>query len=222
MHEQKQLILSCPGFEPVAVAATPTGSVIQKIIRFSKNILLARTLIRFQFEIQTNEGERPSRRTGLCLWEKQTLTMLCWYSEDLQQRLAGLEQERAEFLRLKQQLEAEFNQKRAKFKELYLSKEGKDPSFSLYTLTVMNSPGRMEGQRVFSFLPRGAEEAERSVGGYPGWARRRPEPARCRPFRDRNYQGGGHGVWKHQAGSHRPDPQPVAGGGGLAAGHHER
>uniref|UniRef100_A0A3Q3WVB0 Rab GTPase-binding effector protein 1 n=1 Tax=Mola mola TaxID=94237 RepID=A0A3Q3WVB0_MOLML len=32
-------------------------------------------------------------------------------------------QERAEFIRLKQQLEAEFNQKRAKFKELYLSKE---------------------------------------------------------------------------------------------------
>uniref|UniRef100_A0A674NU71 Rabaptin, RAB GTPase binding effector protein 1 n=1 Tax=Takifugu rubripes TaxID=31033 RepID=A0A674NU71_TAKRU len=41
----------------------------------------------------------------------------------LQQRLAALEQERAEFIRLKQQLEAEFNQKRAKFKELYLSKE---------------------------------------------------------------------------------------------------
>ncbi|XP_033833646.1 rab GTPase-binding effector protein 1 [Periophthalmus magnuspinnatus] len=33
------------------------------------------------------------------------------------------EQDRAELLRLKQQLEAEFNQKRAKFKELYLSKE---------------------------------------------------------------------------------------------------
>uniref|UniRef100_A0A3Q3KWZ2 Rab GTPase-binding effector protein 1 n=1 Tax=Mastacembelus armatus TaxID=205130 RepID=A0A3Q3KWZ2_9TELE len=31
--------------------------------------------------------------------------------------------ERAEFIKLKQQLEAEFNQKRAKFKELYLSKE---------------------------------------------------------------------------------------------------
>uniref|UniRef100_A0A7N6BCG7 Rabaptin, RAB GTPase binding effector protein 1 n=1 Tax=Anabas testudineus TaxID=64144 RepID=A0A7N6BCG7_ANATE len=35
----------------------------------------------------------------------------------------SLEQERAEFIKLKQQLEAEFNQKRAKFKELYLSKE---------------------------------------------------------------------------------------------------
>uniref|UniRef100_A0A3B5REL1 Rabaptin, RAB GTPase binding effector protein 1 n=1 Tax=Xiphophorus maculatus TaxID=8083 RepID=A0A3B5REL1_XIPMA len=41
----------------------------------------------------------------------------------LQQRVAALEQERAEFIRLKQQLEAEFNQKRAKFKELYLTKE---------------------------------------------------------------------------------------------------
>ncbi|XP_052413520.1 rab GTPase-binding effector protein 1 isoform X2 [Carassius gibelio] len=33
------------------------------------------------------------------------------------------EQDRADFLKLKQQLEMEFNQKRAKFKELYLSKE---------------------------------------------------------------------------------------------------
>uniref|UniRef100_A0A6Q2ZDD3 Rab GTPase-binding effector protein 1 n=1 Tax=Esox lucius TaxID=8010 RepID=A0A6Q2ZDD3_ESOLU len=41
----------------------------------------------------------------------------------LQQRVAALEQERAEFIKLKQQLESEFNQKRAKFKELYLSKE---------------------------------------------------------------------------------------------------
>ncbi|XP_038164667.1 rab GTPase-binding effector protein 1 isoform X2 [Cyprinodon tularosa] len=43
--------------------------------------------------------------------------------EVLQQRVAALEQERAEFIRLKQQLEAEFNQKRAKFKDLYMSKE---------------------------------------------------------------------------------------------------
>ncbi|XP_035481467.1 rab GTPase-binding effector protein 1 isoform X4 [Scophthalmus maximus] len=43
--------------------------------------------------------------------------------EVLEQRVAALEQERAEFIKLKQQLEAEFNQKRAKFKELYLSKE---------------------------------------------------------------------------------------------------
>ncbi|XP_063060093.1 rab GTPase-binding effector protein 1 [Engraulis encrasicolus] len=41
----------------------------------------------------------------------------------LQQRVAELEQEKADFLKLKQQLETEFNQKRAKFKELYLSKE---------------------------------------------------------------------------------------------------
>ncbi|KAM3868802.1 rab GTPase-binding effector protein 1 [Diretmus argenteus] len=36
---------------------------------------------------------------------------------------SALEQERADFMKLKQQLEAGFNQKRAKFKELYLSKE---------------------------------------------------------------------------------------------------
>ncbi|KAI4902069.1 hypothetical protein NFI96_033541 [Prochilodus magdalenae] len=41
----------------------------------------------------------------------------------LRQRVEAPEQERAEFLKLKQQLEMEFNQKRAKFKELYLSKE---------------------------------------------------------------------------------------------------
>ncbi|KAG7217151.1 hypothetical protein INR49_027692 [Caranx melampygus] len=43
--------------------------------------------------------------------------------EVLQQRVAALEQERAEFMKLKQQVEAEFNQKRAKFKELYMTKE---------------------------------------------------------------------------------------------------
>uniref|UniRef100_A0A669C8S3 Rabaptin, RAB GTPase binding effector protein 1 n=1 Tax=Oreochromis niloticus TaxID=8128 RepID=A0A669C8S3_ORENI len=41
----------------------------------------------------------------------------------LEQRVAALEQERAEFIKLKQQLEVEFNQKRAKFKDLYISKE---------------------------------------------------------------------------------------------------
>ncbi|XP_029467860.1 rab GTPase-binding effector protein 1 isoform X2 [Rhinatrema bivittatum] len=41
----------------------------------------------------------------------------------LQQRVAELEKNNAEFLRTKQQLEQEFNQKRAKFKELYLAKE---------------------------------------------------------------------------------------------------
>ncbi|XP_053851503.1 rab GTPase-binding effector protein 1 [Vidua macroura] len=45
-------------------------------------------------------------------------------SEDaLLQRVAELEKVNAEFLRTKQQLEQEFNQKRAKFKELYLAKE---------------------------------------------------------------------------------------------------
>ncbi|KAB0406271.1 hypothetical protein E2I00_014316 [Balaenoptera physalus] len=39
------------------------------------------------------------------------------------QRVAELEKINAEFLRAKQQLEQEFNQKRAKFKELYLAKE---------------------------------------------------------------------------------------------------
>ncbi|XP_043574778.1 rab GTPase-binding effector protein 1 isoform X2 [Chiloscyllium plagiosum] len=41
----------------------------------------------------------------------------------LRQRLAELEKAEADFLRTKQQLEFEFNQKRAKFKELYLAKE---------------------------------------------------------------------------------------------------
>ncbi|MEE6469918.1 hypothetical protein FKM82_008813 [Ascaphus truei] len=41
----------------------------------------------------------------------------------LQERVMELEKNNAEFLRTKQQLEQEFNQKRAKFKELYLAKE---------------------------------------------------------------------------------------------------
>ncbi|XP_062887616.1 rab GTPase-binding effector protein 1 isoform X3 [Mobula hypostoma] len=41
----------------------------------------------------------------------------------LQQRLKELEQEKADYMRRKEQLELEFNQKRAKFKELYLAKE---------------------------------------------------------------------------------------------------
>ncbi|XP_072325232.1 rab GTPase-binding effector protein 1 isoform X3 [Scyliorhinus torazame] len=41
----------------------------------------------------------------------------------VQQRLVDLEKAKADFLRTKQQLEFEFNQKRAKFKELYLAKE---------------------------------------------------------------------------------------------------
>ncbi|XP_066514733.1 rab GTPase-binding effector protein 1 [Hoplias malabaricus] len=55
---------------------------------------------------KASEPARPSQQDGL-----------------LQQRVEALEQERAEFLKLKQHLEMEFNQKRAKFKELYLSKE---------------------------------------------------------------------------------------------------
>lgn len=72
-------------------------------------------------------GQRSWTSTALVSEKNQTLTMSCCCSEDVQQRLAALEKERAEFYRLKQQLEAEFNQKRAKFKELYLSKEGMDP-----------------------------------------------------------------------------------------------
>ncbi|XP_069082768.1 rab GTPase-binding effector protein 1 isoform X1 [Pleurodeles waltl] len=41
----------------------------------------------------------------------------------LQQRVAELEEKNAEFQTIKQQLEQEFNQRRAKFKELYLAKE---------------------------------------------------------------------------------------------------
>lgn len=81
----------------------------------------------FRFQLGTNDIERLSLQLWNLLLRKPNVTMFCWCSEDLQQRLAALEQERAEFLRLKQQLEAEFNQKRAKFKELYLSKEGMDP-----------------------------------------------------------------------------------------------
>ncbi|KAM6466357.1 rab GTPase-binding effector protein 1 isoform 1-T1 [Liasis olivaceus] len=44
-------------------------------------------------------------------------------TEALLQRVAELEKANAEFLRTKQNLEQEFNQKRAKFKELYLAKE---------------------------------------------------------------------------------------------------
>ena len=43
----------------------------------------------------------------------------------LQRWVDRLEKINAEFLRAQQQLEQEFNQKRAKFKELYLAKEGK-------------------------------------------------------------------------------------------------
>lgn len=156
-------------------------------------------------------------------------TMFCWFSEALQQRLAALEQERAEFIRLKQQLEAEFNQKRAKFKELYLSKEGMDDCWHLRMHPWTRGSGvawESCEQRLsagLSFLSyRGAEEADRSVRRNPGRAGLHPEPARSGPLRDRDHQGGGHGVREHQAGSHRPGTQPVARGGRLAASYHER
>ncbi|XP_061818741.1 rab GTPase-binding effector protein 1 [Nerophis lumbriciformis] len=45
------------------------------------------------------------------------------HDDELQQREEALERQRAEFGKLKQQLEAEFNQKRAIFKDLYMTKE---------------------------------------------------------------------------------------------------
>lgn len=49
-----------------------------------------------------------------------------------QQPVPTSEQERADFTKFKQQLEMEFNQKRAKFKELYMSKEGE----SVFNLSI--------------------------------------------------------------------------------------
>ncbi|XP_015424706.1 PREDICTED: rab GTPase-binding effector protein 1 isoform X3 [Myotis davidii] len=68
------------------------------------------------------------------LWTPFQLFVQGHYSSkivSLQQRVAELEKINAEFLRAQQQLEQEFNQKRAKFKELYLAKEGK------YTLKLL-------------------------------------------------------------------------------------
>lgn len=59
------------------------------------------------------------------------LTSIFFSPVSLQQRVAELEKINAEFLRAQQQLEQEFNQKRAKFKELYLAKEGKFISLTL-------------------------------------------------------------------------------------------
>ena len=70
-------------------------------------------------------------KTGILRW-----AFYC-SSGGLQKRVAALEQERAEFIKLKQQLELEFNQKRAKFKELYLSKEGKS-FIRFYSLIYWN------------------------------------------------------------------------------------
>lgn len=57
-----------------------------------------------------------------CWWRTLSSAL---FLDALLQRVAELEKVNAEFLRTKQQLEQEFNQKRAKFKELYLAKEGK-------------------------------------------------------------------------------------------------
>lgn len=59
------------------------------------------------------------------------LTSIFFFPVSLQQRVAELEKINAEYLRAQQQLEQEFNQKRAKFKELYLAKEGKFISLTL-------------------------------------------------------------------------------------------
>ncbi|KAJ1185345.1 hypothetical protein NDU88_002138 [Pleurodeles waltl] len=50
-------------------------------------------------------------------------SLQAYYCVALQQRVAELEEKNAEFQTIKQQLEQEFNQRRAKFKELYLAKE---------------------------------------------------------------------------------------------------
>ncbi|XP_012719840.2 rab GTPase-binding effector protein 1 isoform X1 [Fundulus heteroclitus] len=67
------------------------------------------------------------------------------HDELLQQPGAPLEGERAEFIRLKQQLEAEFNQKRAKFKELYMSKE---QELKRQTAALENSQSELSSVRT--------------------------------------------------------------------------
>uniref|UniRef100_A0A8C9R0C8 Rab GTPase-binding effector protein 1 n=1 Tax=Scleropages formosus TaxID=113540 RepID=A0A8C9R0C8_SCLFO len=57
------------------------------------------------------------------IFEHRRVHLSIYLRRGLQQRVEALEKERAELLKFKQQLEMEFNQKRAKFKELYLSKE---------------------------------------------------------------------------------------------------
>uniref|UniRef100_A0A8C3KTN5 Rab GTPase-binding effector protein 1 n=1 Tax=Chrysolophus pictus TaxID=9089 RepID=A0A8C3KTN5_CHRPC len=58
-----------------------------------------------------------------CRTDRKLLRGVLFAQFALLQRVAELEKVNAEFLRTKQQLEQEFNQKRAKFKELYLAKE---------------------------------------------------------------------------------------------------
>lgn len=67
--------------------------------------------------------------------------------------MAALEQEKAEFIKFKQQLEAEFNQKRAKFKELYLSKEGRRPRWDPYAFILMNGEGGSHHMKTFCCCP---------------------------------------------------------------------
>ncbi|XP_058854338.1 rab GTPase-binding effector protein 1 isoform X1 [Acipenser ruthenus] len=64
----------------------------------------------------------------------------------LHQKAIELEQERAEFQRRKQQLEQEFNQKRAKFKELYLSKEEELKRQGAALESSREELGRLQGQ----------------------------------------------------------------------------
>ncbi|MGH0170009.1 UNVERIFIED_CONTAM: hypothetical protein FKN15_057998 [Acipenser sinensis] len=64
----------------------------------------------------------------------------------LHQKAIKLEQERAEFQHRKQQLEQEFNQKRAKFKELYLSKEEELKRQGAALESSREEMGRLQGQ----------------------------------------------------------------------------
>ncbi|XP_056295048.1 rab GTPase-binding effector protein 1-like isoform X2 [Pseudoliparis swirei] len=73
----------------------------------------------------------------------------------LQQRAAALETERADFIKLKQQLEAEFNQKRAKFKELYVAKEEE-----LQRQTVVLEGAQLEMSSVLEQLSQARGEVE--------------------------------------------------------------
>ncbi|XP_069001993.1 rab GTPase-binding effector protein 1 isoform X2 [Embiotoca jacksoni] len=70
------------------------------------------------------------------------------HDEVLQQRVAALEQERAEFIKLKQQLEAEFNQKRAKLKEMYMTKEEELKRQTVALDGAQSELGSMQAQLV--------------------------------------------------------------------------
>ncbi|XP_055513791.1 rab GTPase-binding effector protein 1 isoform X2 [Leucoraja erinacea] len=66
----------------------------------------------------------------------------------LQERLNELEQAKADFLRRKEQLEFEFNQKRAKFKELYLAKEEELKRQNVALLSAENDVTRLQVQLI--------------------------------------------------------------------------